>query len=486
MRQTQVAQQALKHTIPRADPVRQLIRNRLHSPVMNSRRAFLKSAAMAGGAAISVPFENLWRNLRGHELIAADGYGPLKPVADGTTGIRLLELPDKFRYVSFGWIGDRMDGGRRTPGAHDGMAAFAAPDGLVALIRNHELNPGPAFDYTRPYDRMGGGGTTTLWFDPKAGKFVRAAASLSGTVRNCAGGPTPWGSWLTCEETTLGVGDDPRLTRDHGYVFEVPVTGTASAEPLTAMGRFVHEAAAVDPETGIVYQTEDQRRAGLYRFTPKVRGRLQDGGTLEMLAIVGRPQLDTRTGQASGTRYSIRWVPIADPGKPHSAAGLKDNAGVFMQGFNAGGAVFGRLEGACYGDGRVFVTATDGGNARAGQVWELDIREQSIRLLFESPGTHVLNMPDNVTMSPRGGLVLCEDNRKSNPCVQGVTRDGHLIRLVRNACVLRGEHNGISGDFRDREFAGSTFSPDGRWLFLNLFSPGITFAITGPWEDGIL
>jgi secreted PhoX family phosphatase len=453
---------------------------------MNSRRMFLKSAAMAGGAAISVPFECLWRNVRGYALLAADGYGPLKPVADETTGLPLIELPDQFRYLTFGWMGDRMDGGRRTPGSHDGMAAFASSDGLVALIRNHELNPGPAFDRARPYDRMAGGGTTTVWFDPKAGKFVRAATSLSGTLRNCAGGPTPWGTWLTCEETTLGVADNPRLTRNHGYVFEVPVHGTASAEPLTAMGRFVHEAAAVDDETGIVYQTEDQRRAGLYRFIPKSRGRLQDGGTLEMLAIVGRPRFDTRTGQESGTRYAIRWVPIADPGKPHFDVGQKDNAGVFTQGLDSGGAIFGRLEGACYSGGRVYITATDGGNARTGQVWELDIREQSIRLLFESPGSHVLNMPDNIAMSPRGGLVLCEDNRKGNPCVHGVTREGQIVRLVRNACRLRGERNGISGDFRDREFTGATFSPDGRWLFLNMQSPGLTLAITGPWNSGIL
>ena len=195
----------------------------------------------------------------------------------------------------------------------------------------------------------------------------------------------------------------------------MPVNGTASAEPLKAMGRFVHEAAAVDDETGIVYQTEDQRRAGLYRFVPKSRGRLRDGGTLEMLAIGGRPKFDTRTGQESGITYPIRWVPIEDPGKPHFDAGQKDNAGVFMQGLDGGGAIFGRLEGACHSGGRVYITATDGGNARTGQVWELDIREQSIRLLFESPGSHVLNMPDNVTMSPRGGLVPVRRQPKEQP-----------------------------------------------------------------------
>ena len=190
-----------------------------------------------------------------------------------------------------------------------------------------------------------------------------------------------------------------------------------------------------------------------------------------MLAIDGRPKFDTRTGQESGTEYAIRWVPIEDPGKPHFDVGQKDNAGVFTQGFDGGGAIFGRLEGAWYSGGRVYVTATDGGNARTGQVWELDIRNSRSGSLFESPGSDVLNMPDNIIVSPRGGLVLCEDNRKGNPCVHGLTRDGQIVRLVRNACRLRGERNGISGDFRDREFAGATFSPDGRWLFLNMQLP---------------
>jgi uncharacterized protein len=460
---------------------------------INTRRQFLHTAALIGGAAVSVPLEAL---LRGAEAegrsFDVTGYGPLQPAIDGATGLALLHLPEGFRYVSFGWTGDPLDSGARTPGAHDGMAAFAGPNGTIRLIRNHELSAGKAFDESLAYDAEAGGGTTTITFAPADGKMVAACASLAGTVRNCAGGPTPWGTWLTCEESTLAPGDPagpnapaPAVRKAHGYVFEVPLDGRASATPLTAMGRFVHEAVAVDPQSGIVYQTEDQRRSGLYRFVPRKRGRLAEGGRLQMLAVKGRPRLDLRTGQTAGVTYPIDWVDIEEPERVHSNPDERNGAGVFTQGYEQGGALFGRLEGAWYAGRRIFVTSTDGGNAKMGQVWELDIRSQEIRLVFESPGQDVLNMPDNLTVSPRGGLVLCEDGT-ANPCVHGLTRDGKIVRFARNNVVLNGERNGVTGDFRKSEFAGATFSPDGEWLFLNIQSPGITLAVTGPWGRGML
>ncbi len=450
------------------------------------RRTFLWQAALFGSAAVSAPLEALWRPNATGRLAPDDlGYGPLHPVTDDTTGLPLLQLPEGFRYRSFGWTGDPLDSGVRTPAAHDGMAAFPGADGTVALIRNHELSPGPAFDAAIAYDAAAGGGTTTITFDPATGMVTSARTSLAGTLRNCAGGMTPWNSWLTCEETTLGPADHPGLERAHGYVFEVPLDGRPSLQPIIDMGRFVHEAVAVDPETGIVYETEDQRRSGLYRFTPRSPRRLADGGRLEMLAVDGAPRADLRTGQLAGIKRGIHWVEIAQPNRAHVDATKFDGSGVFTQGLEGGGAIFGRLEGAWYSGGRVFVTSTDGGNARMGQVWELDIRNQEIRLVYESPGADVLNMPDNLVVSPRGGLVLCEDGT-ANPCVHGLTRDGKIVRFARNNVVLKGERNGFTGDFRDREFAGATFSPDGRWLFLNIQTPGFTVAITGPWERGIL
>jgi secreted PhoX family phosphatase len=453
----------------------------------SSRRHFLKHAALAGGATLAAPLEALWRLAEaGQATRSSLGYGPIGPVDDETTGLPLLHLPQGFRYRSLAWTGDPMADGLRTPGLPDGMAAFPGPDGMVRLVRNHEVLGTSAFAPALAYDPKAGGGTTTLTFDPADGRLVSAKASLAGTTRNCAGGPAPWNSWLTCEESVLGPGDaGGQLTRPHGYVFEVPLDGDPACAPLTAMGRFVHEAVAVDPRSGIVYETEDARRAGLYRFTPRVKGRLSEGGTLEMLAVRGRPRLDLREGQQMGIRHTVFWVRIDDPERANDTPGTSTGGGVFAQGLAAGGAIFARLEGAWYGDGRVYVTATAGGNAGMGQVWELDIDREELRLAFESPGADVLNMPDNVTLSPRGGLVICEDST-ATPRIHGLARDGRIFRFAQNNVVLSGQRNGVSGDFRDGEFAGATYSPDGRWLFVNIQNPGITFAITGPWEQGML
>jgi secreted PhoX family phosphatase len=453
----------------------------------SSRRRFLKHAALAGGATLAAPLEALWRLAEaGQAARPGRGYGPLGPVNDQTTGLPLLHLPQGFRYLSLAWTGDSMSDGIPTPGAPDGMAAFGSPDGLVHVVRNHELIGVSAFAPAIAYDPKAGGGTTTLTFDSERGRLVSARASLAGTLRNCAGGPAPWNSWLTCEETVLGPADQGALlTKPHGYVFDVPIDGTPSCAPIAAMGRFVHEAVAVDPRSGIVYQTEDARRAGLYRFTPKTPGRLAEGGRLEMLAVGGRPRLDLRDGQQVGVRYSTFWVPIGDPERANETEGPATGGGVFAQGLAAGGAIFARLEGAWYGDGRVYVTATSGGRAQMGQVWELDIDREELRLVFESPAADVLNMPDNLTLSPRGGIVLCEDGT-ANPCIHGLSRDGRIFRFARNNVVLAGERNGFTGDFRIREFAGATYSPDGTWLFVNIMVPGITFAITGPWKQGAL
>ena len=451
------------------------------------RRRFLATAGAFLGAG---PFHALACRIaetggapEAHESAAADvGYGPLSPVADGTTGLPLLHLPPGFRYVTFGWTGDPLDGGLVTPAWHDGMAAFPAANGLVRLVRNHELRDGVAFAPRPLYDPNGGGGTTTLDFDPATGELAGAHASLTGTAVNCAGGPTPWGSWLTCEETVLGPGGDPDYELPHGYIFEVPADGAAgaTAEPYRAMGRFVHEAIAIDPATGIVYETEDQRAAGLYRFLPEQPGNLAGGGRLEMLAIDGAPGYDTRTGQTAGTWHPVTWAPIADPDPTEIASDS-----LYRQGIAGGAATFARLEGIWHGGGRIYIVSTSGGDADAGQVWEYDPAGERILLLFESPGTDVLDMPDNITVSPRGGLVLCEDGPTEN-YVRGLTLDGGIFPFAKNNVVLEGERNAIAGDFRDREFAGAVYSPAGDWLFVNVQTPGITCAITGPWANGPL
>ena len=257
--------------------------------------------------------------------------------------------------------------------------------------------------------------------------------------------------------------------------------GGSTAEPLRSMGRFTHEAVAVDPSTLIVYETEDQGgRSGFYRFLPNEPGRLAGGGRLQMLGLSGTEEANMRTGQVVGRWQSVHWLDIDDPDPEEGGP-----SSVFTQGGDRGGARFARLEGAWYGAGRIFFVSTNGGDAQQGQVWELDPAADRLRLLFESPGADVLNMPDNVCVSPRGGLLLCEDGVEPQ-FVHGLTVDGQIFPFARNNVVLAGEKNGIEGDFRGREFAGATYSPDGRWLFFNIQTPGISFAVTGPWEDGAL
>ncbi|MDQ1007504.1 secreted PhoX family phosphatase [Streptomyces sp. V4I23] len=437
------------------------------------RRTLLRGAAVA--AAASVPFQALTARTATAAPVKLEfdaGYGPLSPVKDQATGLELLQLPRGFEYISYGWTNDRMDDGAPTPSAHDGMAAFRYGD-RVHLVRNHERGAGPAF--TAPaYNPEAGGGTTTLVFDPDAGQWLESYGSLGGTIRNCAGGPTPWNTWLTCEETfstTAG--------KRHGYIFEVASEGKGNPEPYRAMGRFNHEAVAIDPATGYVYETEDRGDASLYRFVPAVPGDLSKGGRLEALRI-GTTTYDTR-GDGEKAYGTVSWVPVDDVDPATDTVRLQAQAN--------GAAVFSRLEGAWYGNDRIYVITTDGGPARQGQVFELDPATDEFRVLFASPGSDVLNAPDNMCVSPRGGLVLCEDGGGTE-YVHGLTVEGEIFRFAANNVDLRGGTAGknvAAADHRGSEWAGSVFEPkNGNWLFVNIQTPGITFAITGSWSQGAL
>lgn len=447
------------------------------SRVLSRRELLRVAAALPGlGAVRGLAALALAGGCRGAANPGDGGYGPLRLTAAANTGESLLELPAGFHYTAFGRTGTTMTDGRPTPSAHDGMAAFQVGS-EVRLVRNHEVrSPGPALVAAGPgYDTNAPGGTTTLVVDAASRELVRSFVSCSGTSTNCAGGPTPWGSWITCEETVGGPAAG--FQQAHGFCFEVSAAADAPVTPvpLTAMGRFVHEAIAIDPATGTVYLTEDQTEAGLYRFVPTTPGTLAAGGQLQMLAITGQTGYDTRTGQTRLTELPVSWVNIADP----APANTETNAGaVRAQGLALGAARFARLEGAWFGAGRLYVNATSGGERSLGQVWEYAPAPGggTLRLLYESLGAGDLAGPDNLCVSPRGqGLVLCEDGSGVQH-LRGLTRDGRIFDFARNA---------VEG-WTEEEFAGATFSPDGQTLFVNIQTPGITFAIWGDWSQGAL
>jgi uncharacterized protein len=461
-----------------------------------SRRSFLNGLSGVAAAGLSIsPFEALGAREAGATGRHHDeDYGPLAPVRDDSTGLPLLQLPRGFTYQSFGWTGDRIAGARATPPFHDGMAVVDRRRHILALVRNHEddRSDGAIGSPRITYDRTCTGGTSNVYFDTRSGRFVGQRLSLAGTITNCAGGPTPWGSWLTCEETDLVTGDfgededdQPSqfpLEKDHGFVFEVPGFDIAEAKPLKALGRMEHEAVAVDPVRGFVYLTEDVDDAGFYRFRPRAYGKLDRGGRLQMLKVKGQPNFDFTGDISSRDSFEVEWVDIDDP--------LAENETTYEQGAAKGGARFIGLEGCWHDSGSIYFTASEGGPAEQGQVFRYDTRRGRVRLLYVSTGISNLSGPDNCTVSPRGGILLCEDGDGADLGIpqrlMGLSRRGQIFEFARNNIILDGERNGIEGDFRFEEWAGPSFSPCGRWLFVNIQVPGITFAITGPWHRGAL
>lgn len=464
-------------------------------------------------------------------------YGDLAPALDRSTGLPLLLLPPGFSYSSFAWTGDRMADGQAVPSRHDGMAVMLrgereghggrgrGPE--LVLIRNHEIGTDQApFRAPGTYDTgtldangaRAGGGTTTLRF--RNGEWLGAEASLAGTLVNCAGGRTPWGTWLSCEEIKTDA--QSSTGRRHGYVFEVhPDAGRTSGRPLVDMGRFSHEAVAVDPRTGYIYLTEDDRnKAGLYRFIPHDRSRragaLENGGRLQAARVRGRRNADLVVA-GIGDEYQLEWFDIPDPDLDTVAApgDFPDVdpgstlSGPFAQAWSEGGLRMSRGEGIFYADGRVFIVDTStgiDGNGRRGRgygaVWVLDLASQRLRALFVSGNQLAAHNPDNITVSPRGGVVLCEDPDAApsgspdrygpGTRLVGLTRTGQAFHLLKNnveltSTQIAGAGKAIGeGDYRESEFCGACWSPEGRTLFVNLQTPGITFAIEGPWERGYL
>lgn len=446
------------------------------------RRGFAKGAtALAfGGLAACAP------SLPTVRAAGASGgrYGALVPDPNA-----LLDLPPGFSYRIISSYGEPMDDGDTVPDRADGMGCFSGPTpGTVILVRNHELHirhasasgygPGAA---TRPAWGKNAegvaqpGGTTNLHVDLAAGRVTRQFRSLGGTIRNCAGGQTPWRSWLTCEEdvTKAGRGSGAQSDRDHGWVFEIPAdaTGPVTPEPLRAMGRFNHEAVAIDPETGTAYLTEDREDGLLYRFVPTVRGQLARGGQLQVLALEGIDDMRNWNAATSptGMTMDVGWIDIDNPESPDDDLRIRGAA--------LGAAKFARGEGIWFGRGELFFASTSGGAARLGQIFNLRIGNPQARriipdaltLHFESAAADQLNFGDNLTIMPNGDLLVCEDQYVDplDNHLRIITRDGAAFPFARIRVQT--------------EPAGVCFSPDGRTLFMNIYSPTKTLMVTGPW-----
>jgi len=491
------------------------------------RRAFIARgiAATGGGALSAVALERLASRaaLADKRHRGSSSYGEPQPMPD-QRGVEVLALPAGFSYVTFGHIASRMSDGHLTPLALDGMAAFPGPRGTVRLIRNHEDRNLPGAGSVprdrHAYDRTAGGGTSTLDYDPHTRKLVRDFISLSGSHVNCAGGFGLHGkSWLTGEEAVYGpkFADTTRQhEKRHGYVFEVPLRrgpGHSDGQPLKAMGRFLHEALATDDRSGIVYQTEDPgsgRGAGFYRFLPRDRHNLRKGGRLQILGIKGSPRYDAREGQKRGRPLPVKWIDIDEPDPEYTSE--DDPRGVFQQGWRHGACKFNRLEG-CWADGdSIYFVSTSGGDVKSideppnadgykegyGQIWEYRQRSRTLVLHYESPGGEVMDSPDNLTVTPRGGLIACEDDASSedndtDPRAPEIENVNRLIGISPRGEAFTFAVNVFSGT----ELAGACFSPDGRTLFVNLYGDsvgtpqahadqGMTCAITGPWKRGPL
>ncbi len=493
------------------------------------RRTFIaRGAAVAGGGLLSTTaLERLSAAnasaSKGHPR-RSDSYGPLARVAD-QRGVEVLALPAGFSYVTFSHTGSTMSDGNPTPLALDGMSAFSGRRrGEVRLVRNSEDRnlPGKGSvggDPAAKYDPQGGGGTTTLVYDEHRRKLVSDYISLNGTIVNCAGG-RGYGlrSWITAEESIGGPGAANAaelFPERHGYLFEVPLSRgpdeLEKGEPIREAGRFSHEAVAVDQRHGIVYETEDPssgRGAGFYRYVPRHPHKLTKGGRLQMLAVKDRPQLDMREGQQAGRRLPVTWVDIDEPDPEY--VDIDDPRGMFPQGYAKGGALFNRLEGCWEDHGSIFFVSTSGGDAKNGdenddgyaegfgQIWHYRPRRfgGTLELVYESPGAAELDSPDNLTVTPRGGLIVCEDDASSklvdtHPLAPGIEDVNRLIGLDRHGSAFELAVNVLNGS----ELAGCCFSPSGRTLFFNIFgianfnedpTEGMTCAVTGPWERGPL
>ena len=485
-----------------------------------ARRSLLTSSAAGVGLVVagSVPsLADASPQRHDHHGAGPKGNRPFPPLVDDPRG--LLALPPGFSYevVTFAGRTRLRDGQGLTPSNHDGTAVFNAGHGRLRLIQNHELPAGsplgvPHVDGT-VYDptALMGGGCTVIETDRRGANFGEFVG-ISGTLTNCAGGPTPWGTWLTCEETDTkagtpwsGNGQSGSYSKDHGYVFEVFGDGRAIPKPIKAFGRYAHEAVAVDPSRTRVYLSEDASNPNglFYRWSAPRGVKLEAGianrlgdteGTLEAMAILMDdgsvlPDVAYLTSAQLGRPFPVRWVTVAD--RDGQTTPVRKQFGDEITRGKKFEGVFGTEQGVYVVNSFAFNTGDLPADAvkHDGMVWFYSYADQTITLVTYFPhqdstsdGTEprydgvVFDGPDNVTVTPWGSLVLAEDGVGASHVLSSVP-GGPTYAIARNQLNI-----GTADDPEFSEFTGPTFSSDGAVLFVNIQTPGITLAITGPWE----
>jgi secreted PhoX family phosphatase len=424
----------------------------------------------------------------------------------------ILALPAGFGYAIVTRTGvTRLDRGQGlTPSDPDGMAVWSAGRGRYTIIQNHENDPGAEHGVPHVkgtvYDpgAVAAGGCTVITTD-RAGRNLGEVVGISGTVSNCAGGPTPWGTWLTCEETDDRAGDDWEegertgvFQKDHGYVFEVWADGHADPRPIKCLGRFEHEALAVDRDRTKIYLSEDADGPNglFYRWTAPRGVRLRDrvltdlgpnAGRLDAMQIIlddgsVLPDVAYLTSAQLGRPFRVRWIEV--PERDARTTPIREQ---FADGEVTRGRKF---EGVWGTDEGVYVVnsyAWDEGELpidaapHDGMVWFYNYRNQTIQLVTYFPHQPTaedgaparytdltFDGPDNVTVTPWGSLVLAEDGAGASHVLSSIP-GGPTYAIARN-------------QLNDSEFCGPTFTDDGKVLFVNLQDPGLTLAITGPWD----
>ncbi len=448
--------------------------------MMLSRRTFLSSSTAALGALGSLSSVMTAANSKA----LSNKHDTKEPLLKGNFGELIsdphgiLDLPREFQYRIISKENDTMTSGDLVPANNDDIGAISAGPGMTLLFRNHAMSTedvalGKATPVTHApgtvYDpELRAGGATTLLINTER-KLISDHVSISGTLRNCAGGLTPWRTWLTCEKST------ETMAKPHGYVFEVDPRSGSHLEPVLGMGRFKHGAVSFDHD-GIAYLCEDDHDpfGCFYRFAPANlfggSGSLHGGGTLSALAVAGL-RSDLSVVKTPGIVLDVDWVNVPNANPKDGETPIREQV------ISLGATPIPEVQETWAGtDGSIWFVCRScevhhKNVSKGGHIWRYDPASQTIELIGSFADDTPHDKPKSVTPGPHGFAIASTHNQTERRIV-GIAENGQLFPFGLNR-------------LNNEDFSGATFSPDGKTLFVNLRgSPGLSFAIWGPWRKG--